>query len=63
MSNGDDTEYGIAAITKGLKPEEKLAAARLLRRNSMVSKIIIYGTMTVLTAFLGAIGAHFGGLI
>ena len=63
MSNGDDTELGIHAITKNMDPKEKIAAARTLRRNAMVSKVLVRGTIIILTSILAAIGADFGGLI
>jgi len=61
--NGDDTEIGIEAITEDMEPEKRRAAARILRRNSMVSKILIRAIIILSTAFLGAIGAEFAGLI
>ena len=61
--NSDETEIGIDAITEDMEPEKRRAAARILRRNSMVSKALIYITITLLTGILGAIGAYFGGLI
>jgi len=60
----DDTEIGIDAITEDIKdPEKRRAIARIIRRNSMVAKILIWVTITILTGVLGAVGAHFGGLI
>ena len=40
--NGDKTEIGIDAITKDMDPEERRAVARILRRNSMVSKMLVH---------------------
>lgn len=60
----EQTELGIEAITEDIKdPEKRRAVARILRRNSMVAKILIWVTITVLSGVLAAVGAHFGGLI
>ena len=60
----DETELGIEAITEDIAdPEKRRAAARIMRRNSMVSKILIYVIITIFTGVLAGIGAHFGGLI
>jgi membrane associated rhomboid family serine protease len=60
----DDTEIGIEAITEDIEdPQKRRAVARILRRNSMVAKILIWVTITILSGVLAAIGAHFGGLI
>ena len=61
--NSDETEIGIDAITEDMEPEKRRAAARILRRNSLVSKIIIRGTIVILTSFLAALGAEFAGII
>ena len=61
--NGDKTEIGIDAITKDMEPEERRAVARILRRNSMVSKFLIWVTITLFTSFLVALGAELAGLI
>jgi hypothetical protein len=63
MSNGDDTELGIEAITEDMEPKKKRAAARLLRRNSMVAKAILWVTITLITGILGAVALMFTGLI
>ena len=60
----DETELGIEAITEDIEdPEKRRAAARIIRRNAMVSKILIWFIITLLSGVLAAIGAHFGGLI
>jgi len=61
--NSDKTELGIDAITKDMEPEERRAVARIIRRNSMVSKVLIWITMTIFASFLAAIGAEMAGLI
>lgn len=61
--NSDKTEIGIDAITKDMEPEDRRAVARIIRRNSLVSKIIIRGTIVILTSFLAALGAEIFGLI
>ena len=61
--NSDETEIGIEAITEDMEPEQRRAAARILRRNSMVAKVMIRGTIIILTSFLAALGAEFAGLI
>lgn len=64
MTMGEDTELGIEAITEDIEdPEKRRAAARIIRRNAMVSKILIWFIITLFSGVLAAIGAHFGGLI
>ena len=60
----DETEFAIEVITETIEdPEKRRAVARIMRRNSMVSKILIYVIITLCTGVLAGIGAHFGGLI
>ena len=60
----DKTELGIEAITEDIEdPEKRRAAAYIIRRNAMVSKILIWVIITFVSGVLAAIGAHFGGLI
>ena len=60
----DQTEFAIEAITKVIKdPDERRAVARIMRRNSMVSKVLIYVIITVFTGVLAGIGAQLSGLI
>jgi len=60
----DKTEFAIEAITKVIKdPDERRAVARIMRRNSMVSKILIYVIITIFTGVLAGIGAQLSGFI
>ncbi len=60
----DETELGIEAITEVIEdPEKRRAVARIMRRNSMVSKILIYVIITIFTGVLAGIGAQLSGLI
>jgi len=60
---GDETELGIEAITEDMEPHQRAAMRRMMRRNSMVSKILIRGTIIILTSFLAGIGAELTGII
>ena len=60
----DQTEFAIEAISEVIEdPEKRRAVARIMRRNSMVSKILIYVIITIGTGVLAGIGAHLSGLI
>lgn len=61
--SGDDTEIGIEALTEDMEPHQRNAIRRMWRRNNMVSKILIRGTIIILTSILVGIGAYFSGLI
>ncbi len=59
----DQTEFAIEAITKVIEdPDERRAVARIMRRNSMVSKILIWVVLMIFAGFLTAIGAYIGGM-
>jgi len=60
----DDTEKGIDALTGKIKdPEERRAAAGLLRRNSVVSRIILWLMISISTGVVGGVAAEFAGVI
>ena len=60
----DKTEFAIQAITETIEdPEKRLAVARIMRRNSMVSKVLIYVIITIFTGVLAGIGAQLSGFI
>ena len=59
----DKTEFAIEAITEDMDPEKRRAVARIMRRNSMVSKILIWVIITLFTGVLAGIGAQISGLI
>ena len=59
----DKTEFAIEAITEDMDPEKRRAVARIMRRNSMVSKVLIYVIITIFTGVLAGIGAQLFGLI
>ena len=60
----DQTEFAIEAITETIEdPEKRRAVARIMRRNSMVSKILTYVIITLCTGVLAGIGAQLSGFI
>lgn len=60
--SSDKTELGIEAITEDMEPEQRTAMRRMMRRNSMVAKAMIWVTMALVLGFLTALGAYFMGL-
>jgi hypothetical protein len=60
----DETEIGIEAITEDIHdPAERRAAARLLRQNSMMFKVVKWAIITLSTGILAGIGAELSGII
>lgn len=60
---GDDTEIGMEALTEDMEPHQRTAIRRMWRRNNLVSKILIRGTIIILTSILAGLGAELTGLI
>ena len=53
MSDEDKTELGIEALTEDIHdPDKRRAAARIIRRNALVSKVLLWLTATAIPVII-----------